>query len=183
MPVAELLGGDTDSVRDQNHQRRTVAEPPLPGRVGVFQHPPRPGRIIGPEQHLRQLQGGGENVRIVVAEIGPPQVDGVLEHSAGRAQITRTSEALRMLPGTGEGGWLRHASHAAGYRPSTPGTPTVCTEKSGPASGADLPAGRRGHRVKFSIVRPAGLRLHGVKTKKQQQGVRMQVRVAEWQTR
>ncbi|GAA3346793.1 hypothetical protein GCM10020358_59140 [Amorphoplanes nipponensis] len=70
--------------------------------------------------HGGELLSGEQNVRIVLAEIGPPQIDGMLEHSARLAQITGIGEGLRTLPGGEERGRLGHAGHAARIGRRTP---------------------------------------------------------------
>jgi hypothetical protein len=74
---------------------------------------------------LRQLKRGGQYVGIVLTEIGPPHINGMLQHGPRPTQIARAGEGLRVLAGSVQGGWLRHASHAARCRPVTPGANLV----------------------------------------------------------
>jgi hypothetical protein len=57
VPVLHLLGDHAQVERDSQHDRVGVAEPPLPGGVGLLEHPASGGRIIGP------LMDGGELLR------------------------------------------------------------------------------------------------------------------------
>ncbi|GAA3943425.1 hypothetical protein Aau02nite_01520 [Amorphoplanes auranticolor] len=70
--------------------------------------------------HGRELLGGKQDVRIILTEIGPPQINGMLEHSTRLAKIARIGEGLRTLPGGEKRGRLRHAGHAAPCRAATP---------------------------------------------------------------
>ena len=128
VPVLHLLGDHTEVEGDRQHDGIGVTEPPLPGGVGLLEHPARGGRIVGPQVHAGELLGGEENVGIVLAEIRPAQVDGMLEHSARLTQITGIGEGLRTLPGGEKRGRLRHAGHAArnGRGDATTGSGSGC---------------------------------------------------------
>ena len=51
MPVAKLLGHHADVVRDLQHERIGVPQPPQPRRVRLLEHPPSSSRIIRLLQH------------------------------------------------------------------------------------------------------------------------------------
>ena len=120
VPVLHLLGHDPEIEGDPQHDRIGVPEPPLPRRVGLLEHPPRAGRIIGTLMYGGELLGGQENIGIILTEVGPAQVDGMLEHSTRLTQITGFGEGVRTLPGGEERGRLRHAGHAARNAAPTP---------------------------------------------------------------
>ncbi len=98
VPVLHLLGHDAQVVGDPEHDRIGVPEPPLPGGVDFLEYPPRAGGIVGALMHGGELLRGQENLGIVLTEMGPAQVDGMLEHSARLPQITGIGKELRTLP-------------------------------------------------------------------------------------
>jgi hypothetical protein len=113
MPVAEFLGHHTQIVRDLQHQRIGVPQPPLPRSVGLLQHPPGRHRIVRPLQDRPELVRRHQNIGIVLRKVDLPQLNGTLKHSPRRSQVATISEGLRALPGRKKRGRLRHARHAA----------------------------------------------------------------------
>ena len=83
-------------------------------------------------RHAVAVRRGQQHVRVVLTEIGPSQVNDMLEHSTRLTQITGIGEGLRTLPGGEERGRLRHAGHAARNTARTPVRAGAMSVMSGP---------------------------------------------------
>ena len=180
VPVLHLLGDDTKIEGNAEHDRIGIPEPPLTSGKSLLEHPPSRRRIIGPLMHGRELLGGQQNIRIVLTKIGPPQLDGMLKHSARLPQITGIGKGQRTLPDGKKRGRLRHAGHAARYGAETP-VRAGEVSRYVRARGAVRGWGRG--RVYFSPVRPTGRPIAGANRRSDRLGCTHLVRVAEWQTR
>jgi hypothetical protein len=67
------------------------------------------------------LIGRDQNVRIVLGEVGLPQLHGTLEHGPSPTQIPGVRKRLRTLPGGKKRGRLGHVGNAAPYAWPAPG--------------------------------------------------------------
>ncbi|TDO37178.1 hypothetical protein C8E87_0785 [Paractinoplanes brasiliensis] len=120
MPIAQLLGHRPDLVRDLQHQRIGVPQPPLPSRVRLLQHPPRTRRVIHPLQQNPQLVRGAKNIGIILRKVDFPQFDSLLQQRLRPRNIPRRGQGSGALPGRIKGRGLRHARHAARNHPPPP---------------------------------------------------------------
>nr|WP_238487294.1 hypothetical protein [Actinoplanes flavus] len=132
MPVPELLSYDAQIMGDVQHERISVPKPPLPGRVGVLQHPARAHRIIAPQIDPGKLPLSGKNVRFVLPELLPPELDSPFKQHLSRVEIARGDQTTGPLEGRSERGRLRHVRHAA--RSSRPTPHPIPVTVSTPAS-------------------------------------------------
>ena len=102
VPVAKLFSNHTEIVGNVKHQRIGVTKPPLPGSIGLLQHPPGPRRIVRFPQNHPKLVCGEKNVRIILGKIDFPQLNRTLKHSPSPSEITGVGKALRALPSRSE---------------------------------------------------------------------------------
>ncbi|GAA0447958.1 hypothetical protein Aca07nite_73360 [Actinoplanes capillaceus] len=120
MPVPELLSDDAQIMGDVQHERISVPEPPLPGRVGVLQHPAGAHRIVGPQIDPGELPLSGEHVRFVLPELLPPELDSPFKQHLSRVEVARGDQTTGPLEGRSERRRLRHVRHAARSSRPTP---------------------------------------------------------------
>ena len=123
VPVLHLLGHDAQVEGDQQHDRVGVTEPPLPGGIGLFQNAASGGRVAGALMHGSKLLSGQQDIRIVLTEIGPPQLDSMLKRGDGLTRVAGIGQGLGTLPGSKKRRRLGHAGHAARNAPATPVRP------------------------------------------------------------
>ncbi|GAB2584954.1 hypothetical protein Aab01nite_53510 [Paractinoplanes abujensis] len=98
MPVAQLLSRHPDLVRDLQHQRVRIPQPPLPSRIRILQNPPSRRRIIRPLQQHPQLVRSAKNVRIILGKVNFPQLNRLLKQRPSPRDIPRRGQGVSSLP-------------------------------------------------------------------------------------